>query len=105
MYFCREDINLVDSDDVSLSTMDTQCLSSYHWKDIIRIQEGSNMILYFQDCKNLLKKTFQLVPLNAAQVQYKSNVGGAKVGLEGGPSSLSRRPLLATLPIMMLELE
>jgi len=42
------------------------------------------MILYFQDCKHLLEKTFQLTLLDAAWVQCKVNVGGVKVRLGGG---------------------
>ena len=48
------ELSLVNVGAATLTTSDAKCLSRYHWEDLLHIQVGNSIILYFRTPSQLL---------------------------------------------------
>ena len=79
----RKDVDLVTDNADKVITTDARQMSRYHWEDMIRMQEGDSMFLYFRKDKLVLHDLFGSMPTDAHKVQLGSNLVEANTRLGG----------------------
>ena len=78
----RRDVSLVNDEAANLETTNSSRLSRKHWEDMLRMQDGESVYIYFRADKDLLENRFASKPTaaNAAQVAAKLAEKRTKIG-------------------------
>ena len=66
---------MVDDDAANLKVTDAARLSRLHWEDVLRVNEGGGVVVYFRHDVAMLREVFENYPKKAALKQKDMGAG------------------------------